>query len=314
MFLGIEIGGTKLQLGVGDARGVQLAELRRLDVVPRRRAAGILEQIASTAPELIARHAVSHMGIGFGGPVSAGVVTKSHQIDGWELFPLADWCRRTLGIPVVLGNDCDAAALAEATLGAGRGASIVFYVTVGTGVGGGLVINGSLHGRQRPAVAEIGHLRPGLDATSPEQTVESLTSGWAIAAAARRMLDEPQTTEQDRRDLLHRCSAQLEQLTAKDIGAAAAAGNRVAERALRLATDVLGWAIAQVITVTSCEVAVVGGGVSLIGESFFFEPLREAAARFVFPPLAGSYQIVPAGLGELAVVHGALALATQSAK
>jgi glucokinase len=75
------------------------------------------------------------------------------------------------------------------------------------------------------------------------------------------------------------------------------------------ACQALGWGIAQVVTLFEPEVVVIGGGVSLICESFFFGPVRAEAARYVFPPLAGSYKIVPAALGELTVVHGAIALA-----
>src|SRR6186713_3027655 len=186
MFLGIEIGGTKLQLGVGAGDGGELAALARHDIDIANGAAGILEQIERSATALIQKHPVERIGFGFGGPIdsSAGMVTKSHQVAGWEGFPLARWCRESLGKPAVLGNDCDVAALAEARFGAGRGAGSVLYVTVGTGIGGGLVLGGNLHGSGRPAVAEIGHLRPGLNADDAEMTVESLAAGPAIAAAA----------------------------------------------------------------------------------------------------------------------------------
>src|SRR5437868_6512107 len=186
MYLGIEIGGTKLQLGVGDGSGGEFAAMVRHDIDARRGARGILEQIESAATGLIQRYDVRQVGFGFGGPVDsdAGVVTKSHQVAGWESFPLARWCRESLGKPAVIGNDCDCAALAEARHGAGRGAKIVLYVTVGTGIGGGLVVNGHLLGHGRPASFEIGHLRPGLNADRAEMTVESLAAGPAIAAAA----------------------------------------------------------------------------------------------------------------------------------
>src|SRR5262245_42873489 len=144
MFLGIEIGGTKLQLGVGDGSGSELAAHVRHDVDIRRGAAGIVEQIESSVVGLLQKHTIERIGIGFGGPVdsAAGVVTKSHQVAGWEGFPIVRWCRESLGKPAVLGNDCDVSALAEASYGAGRGASVVFYVTVGTGIGGGPVVNG----------------------------------------------------------------------------------------------------------------------------------------------------------------------------
>src|SRR5207247_11294952 len=132
----IEIGGSKLQLGVGDGGGGELTAVVRLDVNARRGAAGILEQIETAAAGLIQKHDVERIGIGFGGPVDsgAGVVTKSHQVGGWEGFPLVRWCSESLGRPAVLGNDCDSAALAEARHGAGRGAASVLYVTVGAGI------------------------------------------------------------------------------------------------------------------------------------------------------------------------------------
>ena len=162
MFLGIEIGGTKLQFGVGAGDGTPLLTVTRRKVDPSSGAAGILEQIREAAAELAAAHSIRGIGVGFGGPVDGakGRVRKSHHIAGWENHPLVDWLRRNLDLPAVLGNDCDLAALAESRIGAGRGKDSVFYVTVGTGVGGGYVVNGSLQGRGRPSVAEIGHLRP----------------------------------------------------------------------------------------------------------------------------------------------------------
>ena len=110
-------------------------------------------------------------------------------------------------------------------------------------------------------------------------------------------------------DLLGRCNGDLELLSAKKVGEAAIGGNQLAQQVLRRACQVLGWGIAQVVTLFAPEMIVVGGGVSLIGDKWFFEPLREEVSRYVFPPLADSFQIVPARLGELVVVHGALALA-----
>ena len=338
MFLGIEIGGTKLQLGVGNGRG-ELAAVARCDVDPARGAAGILEQIEREGAALLRKQTIERIGIGFGGPCdsAAGVCTKSHQVAGWDGFPLVRWCRDTLGKPAVIGNDCDVAALAEARYGAGRGAGSVFYVTVGTGIGGGLVIVGKLHGAGRPAAAEIGHLRPGLPAESAEMTVESLASGPAIAAAtiaritgqvsrpleairgnlehpsaselAQRMTDIDDTEQEYINDLLNRCGDDADRLTAKLIAESAAEGNEIARSVLEHACLALGWGIAQAITLVAPEVVVIGGGVSLIGESFFFAPVRAAVSRYVFPSLANSYKIVPAALGELVVVHGAIALA-----
>ena len=336
MYLGIEIGGTKLQLGVGCADGSEFMALKRATVEPQLGAAGILEEIQRHGTALIQKHDIKRIGIGFGGPVdaAAGRTIKSHQVGGWEDVALVQWCEQTLGRPTTVGNDCDVAALAEAAYGAGRGAQTVFYVTVGTGVGGGLVIDGKLYGAGRPAVAEIGHLRPGLQCERSDQTVESLASGWGIAAAARerfttevihslgRLRDAENEAQRLQRmqfaqmedeeylaDLWQRCNFDLEQLTAKHVAQAAEAGNAIAREVLEHAVEALGWAIAQVITITAANTVVIGGGVSLIGDAMFFKPLRQEVARFVFPPMANSFQILPAALGELVVVHGAIAIA-----
>jgi glucokinase len=309
MYLGIEIGGTKLQLGVGGDPPGTLAAVERRQVDPRRGAAGILDQIQAAARSLAAQYPVERIGIGFGGPVDTtrGRAIKSHQVSGWDDMPLVEWCEEQIKAPAVIGNDCDLAALAEARFGAGRGRATVFYVTVGTGIGGGFVIDGQLHGAGRPAVAEIGHLRPGPAADQPQTTVESLAAGPGIAAATQQRLAS--ADRRDREDLLARCKGDPAALDAKIVGDAAAGGNSCAGQVLDEARQVLGWAIAQTINLLAPEMVVVGGGVSLLGEDLFLGPLRHQVARYVFPPLADSYSLCSAELGELVVVHGAIALA-----
>jgi glucokinase len=314
MFLGIEIGGTKLQLGVSDGEGGALAALERRDVIGVHGAEGIRRQIAEAALALSRRFPVKRVGIGFGGPVdaAAGRTIKSHQVNGWEDFPLSSWIDQTLGLPVALGNDCDVAALAEARLGAGRGARHLLYVTVGTGVGGGLVLDGKLHGQGRPAVAEIGHLRPGPECLDAHATVESIASGQGIERAARAAIERRASHDPEAKDLLRRCGDELPRLTARAVAEAAEAGNSLAASLLDNALRTLGWAIAQTVTLVAVEAVVIGGGVSLIGEERFFSPLRRHLDRYVFPPLAGSYRVMPAMLGEEVVVYGALALAADA--
>ena len=340
MFLGIEIGGTKLQLGVGTGEGPPLVALERRDVDRAKGGAGIREQILEAGRSLLSRYPVQRIGYGFGGPVNSttGRVITSHQVPGWTDFPIVDWTREAFGLPVQLGNDCDVAALAEATYGAGRGAGTVFYITVGTGIGGGLVIDGTLQGAGRLAIAEIGHLRPGPLADDSHQTVESLAAGPGIEAAARALLTGTQRhplvvdgafhsrdtavqwpdaapadkADEDTADLLSRCLGHVEQLTGKMVAQAAANGNRIALAALHQMHLALGWAIGQMVTLLSPHVVVIGGGVSLMGNELFFEPLRAQVRRFVFPPLADLVRIVPAELDEEVVVHGAVALAAQA--
>lgn len=328
MILGIEIGGTKLQLGVGCGEQAEFEAFVRRDVDPENGAQGILSQIRECATELKSQYDLRTVGIGFGGPVdgAAGRVATSHQIEGWTDFPLSGWVRDQLQLPAVLGNDCDCAALAEAKYGAGQGFRTVFYVTVGTGVGGGMVVDGHIHGTDRPAAAEVGHLRPGLLAEDAQATVESIASGRGIEATTRACLrgeaeriqdrllprGRPELCAEDQADLRIRCGHQTDTLTALAISKAAADGNSGARTIFRTSTDVLGWGIAQVMALVDPDVVVVGGGVSLVGEELFYAPLRESVARYLFPPIDDCWKVVAPALNEEVVVHGAVALASIS--
>ncbi len=338
MFLGVEIGGTKLQVGVGASGSAPLVALCRTTVDATQGAAGILAWVAEQGSALIAEYRPRAVGVGFGGPVDlAGRVLKSHHVQGWIDFPLADWCRATWQLPTNVGNDADVAGLAEATHGAGRGRNPVVYLTIGTGIGGGLIVDRAIYRGQGLGAAEIGHLRPGVDANSPTLHLESWASGWGLAARAQAAVraslgphapdalqpwssraktpfHEPATlalgaAPSDAQQLLDLAGGQLGQISARTLGHAAAAGNQLAAQVLAEAWRHLGWGLAQVITLTGPQAVVIGGGVSLLGETLLFAPLRKAVAEYVFPPFAGSYEIVPALLGEEVVVRGAVALA-----
>ncbi|MBS0208059.1 MAG: ROK family protein [Planctomycetes bacterium] len=321
MYLGIEIGGTKLQLGVGHGDGRLLAmERRNVDIAQG--GEGIRAQIRDVGRELAAKFSLRGIGVGFGGPIdaAAGTVVTSHQVEGWTGFPLARWLEENIGLPAVLGNDADMAALAEACYGAGRDGDPVFYVTVGTGIGGGLVINRRVYNGSGWGASEIGHLRPGIEFTDSHATIESLAAGPGIARTARATLagdaeQLPKTlhsaSAKDRDDLRARANGDVKQLTAKHVAEAAAEGNGFAQAVLARAAQVLGWAIAQVITLNGPKIVVIGGGVALAPEPLFLQPVREAVAQYVFPPARGKYEIRAAELGEEMVVHGALALAAE---
>jgi glucokinase len=316
MYLGIEIGGTKLQLGIGDGLG-HLAALIRRTVQPEEGAAGILRQIKEALPTLLkearlAAQDLRGMAYGFGGPVDDTTqrVIKSHQVQGWDDFPLARWSEDVFGLRCALGNDCDVAALAEALLGAGRGLDPVFYVTVGSGIGGGLVIAGEIYRGGGRGAAEIGHLRlrgahvcPRTGNLAEWGPLEDFASGWAIQRWAEHRLRSPagQTSR------LHTAQRR----TVPMIGDAARQGDPLAREILDHALDYLAWGICQAVALLAPRCIVIGGGVSLLGEDLFFAPLRERIAESVFRPFADTFVIVPAALGEEVVVHGALALAAR---
>jgi glucokinase len=319
MYLGIEIGGSKLQLGLGEGDG-KLAGLWRGTVDVSAGADGIRGQITQAVPELLAqakleRSQIQGVGIGFGGPVddATRTVIKSHQIEGWDNFPLADWISELLSWPAVLGNDADVAGLAEALFGAGKGLSPIFYITIGSGIGGGLIINGEIYRGCGRGAAEIGHLprqythlrQSGVAVTGPGN-LESYVSGWAIAERANHML--LLGYGRDSR-LFKMADGEIQFVTAKDVCQAGAEDDGFAKGILENAWRNLAEAICEVIVLLCPRRFVIGGGVSLVGERSLFDPLRRMVANQVFPPFANCYDIVPALLGEEVVVHGALALA-----
>jgi glucokinase len=310
MYLGIEIGGTKLQIGLGPADGT-LAGLWRGNVDVAAGPEGIRRQISTAVPELLSRSGLSRaqvrgIGIGFGGPVddATHTVIKSHQIEGWDHFPLAQWVSDLIGLPAVLGNDADVAGLAEALFGAGKGLSPIFYMTIGSGIGGGLIINGEIYRGCGRGAAEIGHLRVFLQSESGfwRTPLEDVASGWAIEDTARIQAESS-------KELLQLVENQPERITAQRVAQAAEQGCEAAKDILKGAWDGLAEGICHVIALLCPRRIVIGGGVSLMGERVLFQPLRALVAERVFRPFAGCYEIVPAALGEEVVVHGALALA-----
>jgi glucokinase len=312
-YLGIEIGGTKLQLGVGPGEGT-LAGLWRGTVDVTAGAEGIRRQITAAVPDLLAqsgleRAAIAGVGIGFGGPVddAARTVVKSHQIPGWDGFPLAGWVTEMLGWPAVLGNDADVAGLAEALFGAGRGLSPIFYITLGSGIGGGFLVNGEIYRGCGRGAAEIGHLRVAVAGPSGVHycPLEEVASGWAIQQQARALLAQ----SGGRGALLRQVDGEVQRLTAWHVGQSAQAGDPFARDVLDRAWTCLAEGICQVVALLCPRRIVIGGGVSLMGERVLFDPLRQLVAERVFRPFAGCFDIVPAALGEEVVVHGALALA-----
>jgi glucokinase len=315
-YLGIEIGGTKLQLGIGQGDGV-LAGLWRETVVVADGPEGIRRQITRAVPELLAKCGIDHAqlqgtGIGFGGPVDDNTrsVIKSHQIEGWDNFPLADWISDVVKLPAVLGNDADCAGLAEALFGAGKGLSPIFYITIGSGIGGGLIINGEIYRGCGRGAAEIGHLRvapfplQGSGGKHGLIPLEQAASGWGIGEVARVILSRHPDLP-----LRRKIDEVSQHESARIIGEAAAAGDKMAQAILGASLMKLADKIADVITILSPRRIVIGGGVSLMGEKALFEPLRKFVANQVFKPFADCYDIVPAALGEEVVVHGAVALA-----
>lgn len=303
-FLGIEIGGTKLQLVAGDA-DARITARRRFTVDKARGGAGIRERIASALPELIDVAKPSAIGVGFGGPVDAatGQICCSHQIEGWSEFPIGEWLRGLSGLPVAVDNDANTAALGEAKRGAGQGSNPVFYVTLGSGVGGGLVVDGRIYHGAKPGEAEIGHVR--LDKSGV--IVEQRCAGWAVDRKIREACQREPSCP------LAQLAANADHGEARALAPALAQGDALAQRILDEVADDLAFGLSHVTQLMHPEIIVLGGGLSLVGE-----PLRVAVAnalkRYVMEAFAPGPRVALAGLGEDAVPVGALLLALGASK
>ena len=296
--IGIEIGGTKQQIVAGDSKG-QIVDQRRFSTEPNANASEIQKRIADELIKLIAIHQPERIGIGFGGPVdiTQGKVATSHQIEGWSGFALADWLQQLTGLPVVIENDSNCAALAEALRGAGRGFNPGFYMNMGSGVGGGLVIDGKIYHGDCPGEAEVGHLR--LDTTGT--TVEDRCSGWAVDHAIREAV---KTSPDCPLGQLLGAEAGGE---AKHLADALAQDDPVAHGILSSVTRNLAFALSHVVHLFHPQVIILGGGLSLVGV-----PLRKSIEKqlpqFLMEIYGNGPEIKLAELGEDAVPVGALLL------
>lgn len=299
LFLGLEIGGTKLQAALGNGQG-QIGPSWRERVPPEADAHTVRQLVVHGIRQLLQQSGrsateITALGVGFGGPVDdkTGTVLQSFQIPGWSGFPLRDWLTDTFTWPTVVCNDAAVAALAEAHFGAGRGISPVFYTNIGSGIGGALVVGGRVYRGFGRGATELGHVWIDYtwDEPWPQTTywrdLEGGSSGWAIEHAVANVLGRTCTVPQAL-DLLRQGDPRVAMIW-----------HRAVQR--------FALALSHVVALLAPRRIVIGGGVSLAGDSFF-GPLRQYLARLAFPALAAC-DIVPAALGELVVPHGALLLA-----
>ncbi len=309
MKLAIEIGGTKLQLFTTDSAG-GIAQRIHHAINPQVGAAGVLAQIEQTINQLPTMPVA--IGVGFGGPVNAasGRIITSHQVPGWTDVDLAEWLfQRTGAATIRIENDANAAAMGEARHGAGRAYRHVFYITLGSGVGGGMVVDGKLYRGTYPGEAEIGHVwvQPPNQAGQGGQTLEQACSGWAVDQLIRQQLT---TLPPDSalRQLIEKSDNQEDKLPAAQfLGPALARHDSAAEQILAQVSHNLATGLSHAVHLFHPDVIVLGGGLSLIGE-----PLRRAVERALPPLLVAAFRPGPAiqlaQLGPDAVPIGALAL------
>lgn len=313
--VGVDLGGTNLVVGAMPEDGSRELAMRSAptraqggaDTVVSRIAAMIEEVIADVCrSEGVTRDAFRGVGIGSPGPLDRerGLVIVTPNL-GWRDFPLRDRVSDLVQLPATLDNDANCATLGEWWTGAARGAQQVVGLTIGTGIGGGLILNGRLYHGASDAAGEVGHAT--IDSTGRRckcgnyGCLEAYASGPAIAERAREALagGEPSI-------LPEMVEGDLSRITAATVYAAAHRDDRMAREVVRETARFLGTGIANLINIFNPEVVVLAGGVTQAGEALF-EPLRAEVRRRAFKPAVEACRIVPGELQGSAGVVGAVA-------
>jgi len=313
--IGIDLGGTKIRAIVTAHDGEILGEDIRptdaedgQDAVIDRLAASARAAVAASGLPLASMVAV---GVTAHGTVDfdAGILHQPPNLPGWDAVPLARLMRERLGLPVFLENDANAAAYGEWRYGAGRGLRHMIYLTVSTGIGGGLILNGAMYRGADGAAGELGHMT--VDVNGPPHNcgmvgcLEVMASGTAIARMAH------EAVAAGRSPLLARLAAAEDELTAAQVDEAAEQGDPAALEILSRAAHYLGVGLANYINIFNPEAIVIGGGVTKIGGRLL-EPAFALAKARAFRLPSERVNLVVAALEGRSEVLGVSALARDS--
>ena len=308
--IGIDVGGTKVLGGVVDESGKVLTTARK--DTPRQGGSALTQTIADVAKELLQQHSVASVGVSAAGFVSSDRKTMlaTPNIADWNGVDLDHQLTALIGLPVVIENYANAAAWGEAKFGAGKNQDHMMMLTVGTGIGGGIVVNGALYRGAFGIAAEFGHMR-----VVPEGHIcgcgargcfEQYASGNALLRHAREAIN---ASPEVARNLLSRGDGTVAGLTGQAITEAARDGDAVALAAFNTTGQWLGAGIASLAVLLDPACVVIGGGVIDAGE-ILLKPTRESLERNM--PFAGKHpypQIIAAQLGNAAGLVGVADLA-----
>lgn len=309
--IGIDIGGTAIKIAVlwNDGRVV------RSDRIPTEVAAGpepALRRIVACVESLLAAESMRPAEMRAIGIDSAGIVDTARNLvldapnlRGWQGYPLAAGIGEHFGVPAFLENDVNAMAFGEYSCGAGRGVRSLVCLTLGTGVGGGIVLDGRLVRGAHGAAGEIGHMS--LDRNGPRCACRSYGCLERYVGAQYLVARAVEFLARDARPSRLRDIAPG-QMHARDVGEAAAAGDTIAREVLEETGRWLGVGLANVVNILDPDVIVIGGGVSRAGAPLFAAARQMVRERAMSVP-AAAVQIVPAALGDDAAVVGAALLA-----
>ena len=309
--LGIDIGGTKTIVAIADSNGDIIAQ-ERISTPREHGPAVVLAHIKSTACKLIEHNSavIRAIGIGCGGPldVERGIIYTAPNLPGWENLHLAGYFSEAFGAPVFLDNDVTLAALGEARRGAGKSVDHFAYINLGTGVGGGIIIDGKIY-RGCGNAGEFGHqiiIPDGPRCTCERKgCLESLVSGTSIARRAREFLAENQDS------LILRYADSVENVRTEHLVQAARDGDDLALQIWRDTGKYLGIGLANVINILNPRKVIVGGGV-MNASDLFLNTTQQTVDECAMTQLAKDAEIIPAALGGQAGIVGAVYLALES--
>ncbi len=304
--LAIDLGGTRIRAGLVDREG-RVRARRETPTQAREGPDSVIGRMVALARELLseAEGSVRAVGVGAPGPLDpeAGVILSAPNLPGWRGVPLRDRLEEALGLPVFLGNDANVAALAEARWGAGRGLRHLVYLTVSTGIGGGVLVDGRLLLGDRGLAGELGHLPVEVDGPpcgcGGRGHLEAIASGTALAREAEALAASGASPY---------LAARPAPRTAADLGEAARSGDPAAQAALRRAGEALGAGLVAYLHLFSPQKIVLGGGVALGLGELLVAPARARVQRDAMPPYR-QVPIVYTGLGDDVGLLGAAALA-----
>jgi glucokinase len=309
MTIGVDIGGTKVAAGLVDSTG-EISNKTRAPMVATGDAAtgfaavkAAIDAVFSEFPE--ARAAVTGIGLCSPGPLDpkTGVVLNPPNVPCWRNYPLAAEVERVFGIPARVDNDANAAGLAEALWGAGAGYTNVFYATLGTGIGTGIVIDRKIYHGRTGSAAEGGHMT--IDFHGPQcpcgkrGCIEALASGPNIARRARARLTPTSRIVQ--------LAGSLEQVRSEHVGQAFREGDAIAAEILTETAHLLTVWLGNIVDLLEPDVMVVGGGVAEL-MSPFFETISKDLQHWAINQRAGEIPLLMARYGADAGIAGAGAI------
>jgi glucokinase len=309
---GIDIGGTKIAIALATLDGEILAK-RRLPTPNENGPFALLEIVSQTLAEMIGENGSDLTAIGVGSPgpldIDHGLILSPSNLRDWDRIPIVEVLNKKFAVPVILDNDANAAALGEFSFGAGRGFKNVFYVTVSTGIGGGVIIDGNIHHGVSTGAGEIGHTIVDPDGVrcncGSVGCLETVSSGTHLVRLMKERLDSGEST------VIRELIADGTELSTQVLLEAVRCGDPVAIDIWDKACRYLAISIANAISLLAPEVVVIGGGISSAGD-LLIEPLRRLVPQYVSMIPNSEINIVTAELGTESGLYGAIELARRA--